>query len=410
MPRRDFLSVDTESDTEPETRVTSTRALCINFTLPMIAAQANFFCLYISITYETLQRWHALRSNGSHATSALTKQAAEETLYVNINLDIEAFDKFWTLINDKLDGWLETAIQHIPNMIVAIMVVCAFAIIAKIATALLRRAFRRSMESQQIADLIVAMLRVFIMAIGAFVALELIGLKGTVTSLLAGAGIIGLAIGFAFQDMTENLIAGIAMGVRKPFKLGDIISSDGVFGTVKAINLRNTLIETFGGQMEVVPNKVLFRNVLTNYSRYQKRKVEIPVGISYADDPSKARDVIVESINQCDFVIDPDSTAVYAEGFGDSSVNLQVWFWIDYPGDTGYMEARHQGVVRIKQALEEHDILIPFPIRTLEFDAKGGTTLDEIVDTGISNMADFRSRQSSKGNDEPGEGKKSARQ
>ncbi|MDX1452814.1 MAG: mechanosensitive ion channel family protein [Oleiphilaceae bacterium] len=313
---------------------------------------------------------------------------------MNINLNIEAFDKFWKLINEKLDGWLEMAIQHIPNFIVAILVVCLFAIIAKIATSILRKVFRRSMESQQIADLIVAILRVLILAVGAFVALELLGLKGTVTSLLAGAGIIGLALGFAFQDMTENLIAGIAMGIRKPFKLGDIISADNVFGTVMAINLRNTLIETFGGQMEVVPNKVLFRNVLTNYSRYQKRKVEIPVGISYADDPEKARKVIVEAINQCDFVRKPEETNVYAEGFGDSSINLLVWFWIDYPGDTGYMEARHQGLVKIKQALDEANILIPFPIRTLEFDAKGGTTLEEIVDASISNMADYRSQSS----------------
>ncbi len=315
---------------------------------------------------------------------------------MDINLNVDAFDKFWTLISNKIDGWLELAIQHIPNFIVAILVVCAFAIIAKIATSVLRKVFHRSMESQQIADLIVAILRVFILAIGAFVALELLGLKGTVTSLLAGAGIIGLAIGFAFQDMTENLIAGIAMGIRKPFQLGDIISSDDVFGTVKAINLRNTLIETFGGQMEVVPNKVLFRNVLTNYSRYQKRKVEVPVGISYADDPVKAREVIVEAINKCDFVIEPESTAVYAEGFGDSSVNLLVWFWIDYPGDTGYMEARHQGIVKIKHALEDAGILIPFPIRTLEFDAKGGTKLGEIVESGISDMADFRASKQSR--------------
>lgn len=324
---------------------------------------------------------------------------------MNFNLNIEAFDKFWKLINDKLDGWIETAIQNIPNFIVAILVVCLFAVIAKIATNIMRKVFQRSMESQQIANLIVAILRILILAVGAFVALDLLGLKGTVTSLLAGAGIIGLALGFAFQDMTENFIAGIVMGIRKPFQTGDIIAANGVFGTVQVINLRNTLIETFSGQMEVVPNKILFRNVLTNYTRYKKRKVEIPVGISYADDPEKAREVIVDAINQCDFVRDPDSTNVYADGFGDSSVNLNVWFWIDYPDSSGniaYMEARHQGVVRIKKALEENDILIPFPIRTLDFAAKGGTKLEEIVDTGISSMSEFRSRKQTKDSKQAG--------
>ena len=79
-------------------------------------------------------------------------------------------------------------------------------------------------------------------------------------------------------------------------------------------------------------------------------------------------------------MIDKDSTEVYAEGFGDSSVNLVVWFWIEYPGnETGYMAARHKAVVTVKRELEKADILIPFPIRTLEFNAKGGTKLESIV-------------------------------
>jgi len=295
-------------------------------------------------------------------------------------MDLIKLDEFWKLINGKLQSWLELSIENIPNLVVSIFIIFVFVIIARIASYGLSRIFHRSMESRQIADLLVSILRVFILGVGLFIALEVLGLKGTVTSLLAGAGIIGLAIGFAFQDMTENLIAGIAMGIRKPFKIGDIISTDSIFGKVQAINLRNTLVETFSGQMEIIPNKILFRNILTNFSRYNKRRVEVPVGISYADDPEKAREIIVETINDFDFVIDKDQTAVYAEGFGDSSVNLLVWFWIVYPGDeVGYMESRHKAVVAIKNSLKEVDIMIPFPIRTLEFDAKGGIKLESIV-------------------------------
>ncbi len=295
-------------------------------------------------------------------------------------MDFIKVDEFWRLITEKLNVWLETAIKHLPNMVVAIVITILFAFLAKFLSSAFRKLMLRTLESRQIADLLAAIFKVFILCIGIFIALDFVGLKGTVTSLLAGAGIIGLALGFAFQDMTENLIAGIAMGIRKPFQIGDIIKADGVFGEVKAINLRNTLIETFFGQQEVVPNKILFRNVLTNYTVYQKRRIEIPVGISYADDPEKASEVIVEAINNSQFVINSDETAVYAKGFGDSSVNLLVWFWIAYPGEIGFMQARHEAVVLVKKALEEADILIPFPIRTLDFDAKGGRKLDAIVD------------------------------
>ena len=303
-------------------------------------------------------------------------------------MDLIKFEEFRKLINGKLESWLELSIENIPNLVVSIFIIFVFVIIARIASYGLTRIFHRSMESRQIADLLVSILRIFILGVGLFIALEVLGLKGTVTSLLAGAGIIGLAIGFAFQDMTENLIAGIAMGIRKPFKIGDIISADSVFGKVQTINLRNTLVETFSGQMDIIPNKILFRNVLTNFSRYNKRRVEVPVGISYADDPEKAREIIVDTINNFDFVIDKEQTAVYAEGFGDSSVNLLVWFWIVYPGDeVGYMESRHKAVVAIKRSLKEADIMIPFPIRTLEFDAKGGTKLESIVSEHMSSRS-----------------------
>ena len=304
--------------------------------------------------------------------------------YMENKMDLIKFESFWGIIQDKLQTWIEMGVEHIPNFVVAILVIFIFSIISRIAAYGMTKVFHRSMESRQIADLLVSILKIFIIGIGIFISLELLGLKGTVTSLLAGAGIIGLAIGFAFQDMTENLIAGIAMGIRKPFRTGDIISADDVFGEVKAINLRNTIIETFSGQMEIVPNKILFRNILTNFSIYNRRRIDVPVGISYADDPEKARSTIIEAINQFDFVIQKDLTEVYAEGFGDSSVNLVVWFWIEYPGDeTGFMEARHKAVVTVKRELEKADILIPFPIRTLEFNAKGGTKLESIVAEGV---------------------------
>ena len=294
-------------------------------------------------------------------------------------MEFPKLDEVFNLINGKLQTWLEGGIKHLPNMVVAVIIAIAFGLLAKGAGSALRRVLRRAFESRQIADLLTAIAKSFITVAGIFIALDFVGLQGTVTSLLAGAGIVGLAIGFAFQDLTENFIAGIAMGIRKPFEIGDVIEADDVFGNVRSINLRNTLVETFHGQLEIIPNKILFRNILTNYSALGYRRIEVPVGISYADDPEKARDVIVEAINQREYVIRKDETDVYASSFGDSSVNLLVWFWINYPGDHSFMSVRHDAVVTVRKALADNDILIPFPIRTLDFDAKGGKQLDGML-------------------------------
>jgi len=294
-------------------------------------------------------------------------------------MDISEFDKFWQLITEKLQGWLEAGITLLPNLIVAILLAIFFGFLAKYVGSATQKVLHKTLDSEQIASLLASIIKVLVLLTGLFITIGFLGLKGTLTSLLAGAGIVGLALAFAFQDIIENLIAGIAMGIRKPFQIGDVVEADKVFGTVKTINLHNTLVETFFGQIAIIPNKILFRNILTNHTSTGVRRIEVPVGISYADDPERAASVIKDAINAFDFVIKQEETAVFAKEFSDSSINLLVWFWIDYPGETGFMQVRHTAVVEIKKALENADILIPFPIRTLDFGAKGGEKLNTML-------------------------------
>ena len=294
-------------------------------------------------------------------------------------MEFPKVDEVYKLLSEKLESWIEGGITLLPNIVVAFLIAILFGIIAKVVGNVVGKLMRRTFESRQIAGLLTSIIKSIILVAGIFIALDFVGLKGTVTSLLAGAGIVGLAIGFAFQDMTENFIAGVAMGIRKPFEIGDVIEAEGVFGNVKEINLRNTLVETFYGQLEVIPNKILFRNILTNYSTLGYRRIEVPVGISYADDIEQAAKVITDAMNDKDYVIKKDETAVYAESFGDSSINLLLWFWIRYPGEPGFMVVRHDAINTVKTVLEDNDILIPFPIRTLDFNAKGGDKLNAMI-------------------------------
>ena len=287
--------------------------------------------------------------------------------------------KFEHLIAAKLEHWLVEAIKLIPNLIVAFITLLCFICIANIGAKLFTNLSNKIVESNEVTSLLASIVKVAIATIGMFVALDFIGLQGTVTSLLAGAGILGLAIGFAFQDMTENLISGITMSIRKPFKIGDIVKSNDVMGTIIKINLRNTLVETFCGQHVMIPNKMVFRNILTNYSRKGQRRIEIPVGISYADCPEKAAQVITTALNKKPYISNQADTAVYATHFADSSVNLLVWFWIDYPGKYDYMQAKTDGLITIKDTLAQANIIIPFPIRTLDFAVKGGQSLSSAI-------------------------------
>lgn len=280
----------------------------------------------------------------------------------------------YTILSDTLNNWATSAIESLPNLVVAILIITVFSFLSYFVQKVSMKVLSRVFEAPQISSLFSSIIRVVVLWIGIFIALEIVGLSGTVTSLLAGAGIVGLAIGFAFQDMTENFIAGVAMGIRKPFKIGDVIESEQIFGTVVAINLRNTIVETFSGQYDIVPNKHLFRSIVTNYNATGRRKIEITVGIPYDQNIEQAVSLIKQGVNQLEFISNKDDTLVFTDSFAASSIDLKVWFWIRYPKGVGYIDARHQGFVAIKRALDKANISIPFPIRTLDFDLQDCAT------------------------------------
>ena len=141
------------------------------------------------------------------------------------------FEEALTKLTDKLDGWLEQALLQLPNFLVGLLVVVLFWLAAK----LVKKGTGRLLEPllpTAIARLLSSFAYLAVLAAGVFVALGVMGLNKTVTSLLAGAGILGLAIGFAFQDIAANFMSGILLALRRPFTLGELIEANGYFGTV----------------------------------------------------------------------------------------------------------------------------------------------------------------------------------
>ncbi|WP_269540072.1 mechanosensitive ion channel family protein [Cerasicoccus fimbriatus] len=309
-------------------------------------------------------------------TAQATQDNAELTMPdTNLDYDVEHFAD---LLIGKLAHWLETGVSMIPNLVIASIVVAVFFILGNVINKTLQKVFGRVFDSRAISDLMATIGKVLIIAVGFFLALDLIGLQKAVFSLLAGAGIIGLALGFAFQDLAENLLAGLMLGVRKPFQPGDLIKSNDIFGHVERLNLRNTIVRDFDGQIIYIPNKEVFKNVLENFSQSGKRRITIGVGVSYGENLDHVEDTLRKTIEGLNFLADDKPVDIWALEFGDSSINFSVRYWINYPdGDTSYYAAIHHGVKAIKDAFDDEGIVIPFPIRTLDFGIKGGQNLAE---------------------------------
>lgn len=282
-----------------------------------------------------------------------------------------------SLVSGKLEGWLKGAIEILPNFAVAIVVVMAFVGLAKLIKFGIKRVFKREHGNTAVLNLVASIFYFITLLVGLFIALGLLNLDKTVTSLLAGAGIIGLALGFAFQDIAANFLSGIMMAFRKPLQIGDHVETNDFNGTVLRINMRTTSLRTFQGQEVMIPNKDVFNSPIKNYTKLGERRVDLEVGVSYGDDLEKVEQLVLDTIKDMQGVDKNQEVRLEYTEFGDSSINFRLSFWLEDIRQKSYMQTRSGAIKAIKVAFDKNDITIPFPIRTLDFGIKGGQTYTE---------------------------------
>jgi small conductance mechanosensitive channel len=279
------------------------------------------------------------------------------------------FDQTWDLLARKLTGWGRAFVLGLPNFLHAVLTVVAIWLIAQGVRNVVRRLLHRVSHSEQVTYLLSQMVYIAVLTAGMFAALGILGLQKTVASLLAGAGIIGLALGFAFQDIAANLMAGVYLSVRRPFRRGHLIKAQDYFGIVQEVNLRWTELLTQQGQLVLIPNKQVFENPIMNYTARGTRRVDITLGVSYGDDLEKARRVAMEAVATVPSRQPDREVELFYEELAESSIDFTVRFWIPFETQKDYLAARSDAIIRIKKAFDANGITIPFPTRTLDFPA-----------------------------------------
>ncbi|MEQ8572897.1 MAG: mechanosensitive ion channel family protein [Fulvivirga sp.] len=279
----------------------------------------------------------------------------------------------------KLDRWLDALITMLPNMAVALILLILFFVLAKLASKVFTKIFTKASDNLALKNLFSTIVYYMVLGIGLFIILGILKLDKAVTSLLAGVGVVGLALGFAFQDIAANFVSGIILAFRRPFQIGDIVEISDIMGKISRTNLRVTVIETFQGQEVYIPNKDVLQTAIYNYTILGKRRIDLGVGVSYADDLEKVESLVSNTVSEIEGVIDTDKMIFDYEEFGDSSINFNIRFWIQYPDQPGYFAVKTRVIKAIKKAFDAENITIPFPIRTLDFGIKGGQTLSEMT-------------------------------
>lgn len=275
-------------------------------------------------------------------------------------------NKVIDLLNTKLELWFSELVKILPNLFLAALILVAGFFAAKYVRKLAEKIFGKISKNVTINNLFSTFVYFFCIGIVFFTALSILKLDKAVTSILAGAGILGLALAFAFQDIAANFISGIFISFRVPLKIGDIVSINNYMGKVVEINLRDTIIKTFQGKMVIIPNKDVFQSPVENYSILGKRRLDLQVGVSYNDDLEFAAQTALDAVKDIQGLDQSEEITLFYTEFADSSINFTIRMWCDSTEQIEYLKVGHHAIIAIKKAFDQNKITIPFPMRTLD--------------------------------------------
>jgi small conductance mechanosensitive channel len=279
----------------------------------------------------------------------------------------KAFDSMW----NKLEHWLESIITGLPNLILAIVVFVVALIISRYTKKVVYRVTQKSRLQESMKQLLSQLVSIGVVLIGLIIILGILNLGRAFNTILAGAGVAGLAVGLALQGALANTYSGILLSYIKQIKFGDWIKTNEYEGEVVDLDLRVLTLKQVDNNLVYIPNKMVVENPIKNYSTTSQSKVILTCGVSYDADLDFVRQLVLETLVEHIEVIKntTDILFLYRE-FDDSSINFETRFWIDSSSALEVAKAKSEAMVVIKKAFDEHNVTIPFPIRTLDIPQK----------------------------------------
>lgn len=277
------------------------------------------------------------------------------------------FSSAWTKMIDKLQSWLDILVVSLPNFLIALCVFIIAFFLSKYISQLSLRLLNKSRLQHSMKNLIAKLVSAMVILFGIFLVLGILNLSKALNTILAGAGVVGLAVGLALQGALANTYSGIILSYVKFVKFGDWIESNGFAGEVVDIDLRSVTLRQADNNMVYVPNRLVVENPVKNYSSTAQSRVILQCGVAYGSDLRQVIEVVKDVIAGNFTEVEKDDIIFLYTAFADSSINFETRFWIESTSALEVARAKSEAMVVIKEAFDANGINIPFPIRTLDF-------------------------------------------
>ncbi|MEZ5004480.1 MAG: mechanosensitive ion channel family protein [Chitinophagales bacterium] len=272
----------------------------------------------------------------------------------------------WNNMLDKLTGWFDAAVTNLPNFVIALVVFGLTFLLARLLKRWIKKPLNRLVHQPSVRELLANFISIIVISIGFLLALGILNLDTVLKSLLAGAGVAGLAIGLALQGTLSNTFSGIFLAVKDIMSVGDFVETNGYSGTVVEIGIRNTKVKETDNNIVVIPNSTVLENPFKNYALTDRVRITLKCGVGYESDLEEVKRIAIESIAERFPPQPPENIEFHYLEFGGSSINFQTRFWVEAKEKLTRLEAQSEAIMLVKKAFDQNDINIPFPIRTLQ--------------------------------------------
>lgn len=290
-----------------------------------------------------------------------------------------------------LIGLWRDCIRALPLLLFGLIVLTLFAGAGALATRFARVFLRPRIRAKLLRNVVAWGTGALVLLVGVYVILRVSGLTQLALTVVGGTGLIGLAVGIAFRDITENFLASVFLSMQQPFETGDLVEVSGVTGFVQQLNVRTTIVMTLEGNLVQIPNASVYKSPLRNFSSNANRREDFVVGIGYDDSIGEAQEIALNVLANHPAVLNEPEPSVLADSLGPSTVNLRVYFWLD-GREHSWLKVRSAVIRLVKLAFQKHGISMPDQAREVVFPQ--GIPVTMLAEASGSRQSPMRDRPS----------------
>ncbi len=257
-------------------------------------------------------------------------------------------------------------VRALPFFVLALLILALTVGSAQLTTRGTRALLRPRIRTKLLQNVIARAIGGLVLICGIYLILRVSGLTQLALTLVGGTGLVGLIVGIAFRDITENFLASIFLSIQSPFETGDMVEISGVTGFVQQLNMRTTILMTLDGNLVQIPNSTVYKSTLSNFTTNANRQENFVIGIGYDDAINEAQEIALKVLVNHPAVLNDPEPAVLADNLGASTVNLRVYFWIN-GREHSWLKVRSSVIRLVKRAFQEHGISMPDEAREVVF-------------------------------------------